>query len=227
MSVSDIMAGLMVIFLFIAIAYMKKVYDPAENVELSRSHLCKQLRIELEDKLILLGGEIDQENCLLIRFSEVAKYELAEVTVPKQLISSLQEFIPKYVSVLKDFEAKYPEMIEEIRIAGHTSSENHGSSSDLSFRSYVTNMKISQQRSHNVLETSLEILNEQRPDLREWVQYKLVSNGMSFRNRIKIGDSEVEDAAKSRRVEFVVKLNSYDAVRKIFESNQNHPVTAH
>ena len=82
-SISDVMAGLMVIFLFIAISYMKNINDQIGQIEglkvriesivdtyrNSQEALSKELQTEFEGDLVKWSGDLDMET-LSISFKE-------------------------------------------------------------------------------------------------------------------------------------------------------------
>lgn len=65
LSVSDLMTGLMIIFLFIAIAYIKKVdsnqtvlKDFVENKQTLHDKLIEKFKNEEKDSIITIGGDL-------------------------------------------------------------------------------------------------------------------------------------------------------------------------
>ena len=107
---------------------------------------------------------------------------------------------------------KYKNDIEEVRIEGHTSSEYLGSSVS---EAYIRNMKLSQDRTRNVLKYVLDITtgNNQK----NWLKQNLTSNGLSSSKLILNRDGS-ENKVASRRVEFRVKTNAEQSLNKIIKN---------
>ena len=138
-SISDVMAGLMVIFLFIAISYMLNVRLKADEIIVYKNEiesllnayknlqlaLYKELREEFEgtpNKKAQFRtewqGYLDMET-VSIRFKQ--PFLQGEATVSDTFKNILREFFPRYVAILT--KPDYKNDIAEIRIEGHTSSE--------------------------------------------------------------------------------------------------------
>jgi outer membrane protein OmpA-like peptidoglycan-associated protein len=115
----------------------------------------------------------------------------------------LKEFCPKFFSLIND-EISKSDQIKEIIIQGHTSPEWEGERS--TWRSYKRNLELSQDRARNVFILCFEIALEENPNL---LQSKIpnisTSTGYSFA-KVRYTNGKIDDE-KSRRVEFVVKLN--------------------
>ena len=148
-SISDVMAGLMVIFLFIAISYMlnvrlkadeiivyknevEKLLDAYKNLQ---SALYKELRAEFEGSYTkkiqfrnVWRGHLDMET-LSIRFQK--PFTQGDATVPIAFKNVLRNFFPRYVAILT--KPEYRNEVAEIRIEGHASSEWHGVGLDVAY----------------------------------------------------------------------------------------------
>ena len=120
MSVSDLMTGLMIIFLFIAIAYMRQVQENqtvlTDYVE-TRNKLHDKLQSEFKDRpedwQLVIGKDLSMKfNNPEVLFATGS----AELT-PK-FKSILDEFLPKYIDIL--INDSLCTRIKEIRIEGHT-----------------------------------------------------------------------------------------------------------
>lgn len=212
MSVADLMAGLMMVFILIVVFYSQTVAEAArrttglvkqwQNIEDSiHTELEREFRADLKK----WQAEIDRET-LSIRFMApdiLFPPNQAEIQPVFQEI--LADFMPRYIKIL---EGRFSEDIDEVRIEGHTSSEYGDLSSEDAF---IKNMELSQRRTRKVLEFSME-LNKLQNSL-PWMIKKLSANGLSSSKLIiKNG---IEDRAKSRRVEFTVRTKSRDQLNKI------------
>ncbi len=192
-SISDVMAGLMVIFLFIAISYMlnvrlkaneiivykdevEKLLDAYKNLQAA---LYKELRAEFEGDptkktqfRTVWRGYLDTET-LSIRFKK--PFTQGDATVPNAFKNVLRDFFPRYIAILT--KPEYRDGIAEIRIEGHTSSEWF--SQITGDEAYINNMELSQNRARNVLSYVLQMAHPKVTQNREWLKKKLTANGLS------------------------------------------------
>lgn len=213
-SISDMMAGLMVIFLFIAIVFIKDVLaenqrtkDIAFLWESKQEELYEKLAEEFRDDLPRWNAELHRET-LAIRFREPrVLFEQGESIVKADFKDILEDFFPRYIHLLSGFK----DHIDEVRIEGHTSSEwRDRVSGDVA---YFANMELSQDRTRAVLEYCLLL-----PDvfaLKEWSRSVLTANGLSSSRLILINGEE--QRVLSRRVEFRVRTNADEQIRRILE----------
>ena len=228
-SISDVMAGLMVIFLFIAISYMvdaneknKQITEQIKRItglkvkvaslldtyrNLQRA-LSEELQREFESDLVNWTGSLDMET-LSIRFKK--PFAQGDATVPNSFKNVLHDFFPRYTAILT--KPKYKNDIAEIRIEGHTSSEWFDTVGlDMA---YYNNMKLSQDRSRNVLKYVLEIRDLKIQD-KEWIKKYLTANGLSSSKLIFDSDGN-QNKEESRRVEFRVVTKSEKLIDEIKE----------
>lgn len=212
-SISDLMAVLMIVFLFIAIVYMKEVLKEAEEFQLLEDDIYTALYEEFEDDLADWNASIDKEK-LIISFSEprvffdTGQYELKPLF--KEI---LDNFFPRYLGVLRSFKNS----IEEIRIEGHTSTKWLKAEDEKD--AYFLNMELSQARTRNVLQYCLTLDESvwggmQRIIDELWARPKLTANGLSSSHLI-YDENGVENEEKSQRVVFRVKADSGETIRKL------------
>lgn len=222
LSVSDLMAGLMVIFLFIAIVYLRDVVAENERMEdIARTSqnreqaICQKLRDEFEKDLEEWGAQIGDEvsSCsLIIRFkSPDVLFETGSAELRPKFKKILEDFFPRYVKVL----ASFKESIEEVRIEGHTSSIWNDITSPE--EAYFLNMKLSQERTREVLRYSLEHTEVAKE--RPWLQPRLTANGLSS-SRLILDQDGNEDREKSRRVDFRILTDTRTEILRILEESQ-------
>ena len=225
-SISDVMAGLMVIFLFIAISYMVNANRKTERItelkdkvanlldayrNLQRA-LSEELQREFEDDLPKWTGYLDMET-LSIRFKK--PFAQGDAAVPNSFKNVLRDFFPRYIAILT--KPEYKDDIAEIRIEGHTSSEwHHEATLD---EAYFNNMELSQNRSRNVLRYVLGIKNPKISQNKAWIKENMTANGLSSSQPIldAIGELWVENKEESRRVEFRVVTKSEKLIDEIKE----------
>ncbi len=204
---SDLMTGLMMFFMLLAVVYMVKVEADSQKVkqiailyDQLRTDLYKDLEKEFKHDLVKWGAELDKD--LTIRFKEPdVLFDQGLADLKPKFQNILSDFFPRYVSILKS--AKYKDSIQEIRIEGHTSSMwNNQSSTD---EAYFQNMELSQSRTRSTLKYVLSLPNvlEEKP----WLKRFLTANGLSSSKAV-LESNGVENVARSRRVEFRVKTDA-------------------
>jgi len=216
LSVSDLMAGLMVFFLFIAILYIQPLQrikiDVEEIVtawEEGETLLFEALQEEFSSDLEPWNAEIDREE-LSIRFkSPKVLFDPGSSQVRPEFQVILQDFFPRYLGVLQPFYEKG--LIEEIRIEGHTSSAWIAASDD---EAYFLNLELSQDRTRAVLEYALKLSGAEPYD--DWARSLITANGLSS-SRLILTPAGIEDPERSRRVEFRVKTTTEDRLREILD----------
>lgn len=192
-SISDVMAGLMVIFLFVAISYMLNVHHKTKQIikheetiqrlldeyKNLKEELAKDLQIEFEGDPnnpkpsdANWQGYLNMDT-LTIGFKQ--PFQVGGEIVPEGFEEVLTDFFPRYIAILS--KADYREEIEEIRIEGHTSSEWLDEVPiDVAF---INNMELSQNRARNVLDYVLEIDDPQIFRNKIWLKKKVTANGLS------------------------------------------------
>ena len=215
LSVSDLMAGLMVIFLFIAITYIRPVVETQNRIrdivvawKDSEVEIHDALRQEFEDDLPKWHAELDRET-LSIRFrAPDVLFDAGTANLQPEFKSILDNFFPRYLKVLHVFQGA----IAEVRIEGHTSSEwEEAATND---EAYFKNMALSQARTRSALEYALglPLVNP----FKEWAQAHLTANGLSSSQLVYRGSQE--DKIRSRRVEFRVRTNSKEQIVRVLET---------
>ena len=220
-SISDLMAVLMIVFLFIAIVYMKEVLKEAKQFQLLEDKIYSALYEEFEEDLASWNASIDKEK-LIISFSEPRVFfNSGEDELKPRFKEILNSFFPRYLGVLRSFKAS----IEEIRIEGHTSTKWLDAENEQD--AYFKNMELSQSRTRNVLKHCLNIddffwgnIPMQKMIDELWARPKLTANGLSSSHLIKDSEGK-EDEARSQRVVFRVKADSGETIRKLLLSNEN------
>ena len=225
-SISDMMAGLMVIFLFIAISYMLHIRADKEKIEADKekieqiavtyqklqSDLYTDLEEEFKDDLDKWNAVLNKQT-LSIRFKEPeVLFEQGATEVRPAFKKILDDFFPRYIQILR--RPKYINDIAEIRIEGHTSSEWHAGISPEA--AYIRNMELSQERTRSVLEYVLQIPYQ---DIRDWLTRYLTANGLSSSKLITYPDSR-ENRGESRRVEFRVRTNAEKRIVEIIRRGE-------
>ena len=209
-SIADMMAGLMIVFLFIAIINLKDQLDKLKSFDILQDKIYNKLYEEFKDDLEKWTAEIDKDT-LTISFREPRiQFNTGSSEVKNEFKLILNDFFPRYLDVLYEFNKS----IDEIRIEGHTSSKWEAAVSQDD--AYLKNMSLSQDRSKSVLMYSLGLnlrLNK------GWAKELIAANGMSF-SKLILTSEDLEDEIRSQRTEFRVKVDSKNFIinlRKYFK----------
>lgn len=214
-SVSDLMAGLMMVFLFIAVIYAKDANQRASNVteivtEWQDSELAiySALQKEFESDLRKWNAEIEKET-LTIRFlSPEVLFHRGSSELEQRFQEILLDFMPRYIELLHN---KFKDEIVEVRIEGHTSSEWSNGTHET--EAFILNMKLSQERTRTVLSFSMGIQGLEK--LNPWMRKTVSANGLSSARLIM--KNEIENRERSRRVEFTIRTKTKEALFKILD----------
>lgn len=225
-SISDMMAGLMVIFLFVALSFMLDAQQKKNIIKVDRDRIkeiavtYQRLQNDLYDDLYQeFEGDLEEWDAtidkptLSVRFhAPDVLFEVGSAELQERFIRILNDFFPRYVGILT--QEKYRTDIEEIRIEGHTSSEWTESVSPK--EAYILNMELSQDRTRSVLEYVLNLQTAPVPREREWTQQRLTANGLSS-SKLRFKNDSEEDKIQSRRVEFRVRTNAEKRIVRIIQ----------
>ena len=222
---ADLMTVLMVIFLFISLAYMglvqfqKKQQDKIfEEYKQTKENLYNELKETFKNDFQKWNLELDKD--LSIKFTNPqVLFDEGKSDVTPTFQNILKEFLPKYLSVV--MQDKYKDKIAEIRIEGHTNKKPINKTND----PYIDNMELSQNRARNVLGflrqqdcfIQLQITKKDR------LQYWLTANGLSYgrtidaNSNLTFNSNTTIDPNKSRRVEFRIVTTSELLVQKVID----------
>ncbi len=215
LSVSDLMAGLMMVFLFVSIALMRdamierdKIKDVAVAYQENQVALYDALTAEFEPDLKRWDAAIERDTLSFQFKSPDVLFDTGKITLKPAFRAILGDFFPRYLSVLLHFR----DSIDEVRIEGHTSSvwNNDSTEEDAYFR----NMELSQGRTRVVLSYvySLPDVEEER----SWIKNRIAAVGFSSSRLVRAPDGS-EDRERSRRVSFRVITNAETQIRTILE----------
>ena len=224
LGIADMMAGLMMIFLFIAVVFMLSVQhskneierqknamaDIALMVERNRQQLHQELLQTFASDLTQWNADILADNTVRFNAPNVL-FKQGKSTLRPKFTAILQSFFPRYISILQ----RYRDDIEAIRIEGHTSSD--WLNADMATR-YLENVKLSQKRALSTLTYCYNLLKTSE-EQRVWLQQVLRANGLSFAKLIRNADGS-ENPDKSRRVEFKVVTKTEQKLYQILERSK-------
>jgi outer membrane protein OmpA-like peptidoglycan-associated protein len=223
---SDLMTGLMMMFLLISVIFMLKVEADSLLVksansrmreiallyEQMKTQLYVDLREEFKNDLVRWDAEVLPDATVRFKAPDVL-FAIGQAELRPKFKETLDEFFPRYVAILGS--AKYAESIEEVRIEGHTSG------SWLAARSYeeayFQNLALSQERTRNTLHYILTL-----PSISskvQWLLPRISATGLSYSRRIFDLNGQ-EDSARSQRVEFRVRTDAETKISKILETTR-------
>jgi outer membrane protein OmpA-like peptidoglycan-associated protein len=219
---SDLMTGLMMIFMLVAIVFMLQVKrDEAKIVDAQnrvreiatsytdlRGQLYEELSSEFKNDLPRWRASIKPD--LTIRFEEpTVQFDTGTSVVKDSFKAILNSFFPRYIRILRS--AKYAEAIDEVRIEGHTSAIWKNLAPE---QAYYENMRLSQDRARSVLMHVFAIPAIRDDETLRWILARVTANGLSSAHRLFLPDG-AEDFVGSQRVEFRVRTAAEDQLSKI------------
>ncbi len=236
LAIGDLMSGLMVLFLFIAIVFLNPLLEAREEALATAKRIeTEQARVrqivvafrEAEDALLdgleqefrndwrRWNAELDRP-LLTVRFrAPDVLFAAGAAELSPEFRRILADFLPRYTAILW----RYREHIEEIRIEGHTSSEWTGAAN--ATEAFFRNMALSQERTRSVLEFWFKQALE--PDRREWLTRTVTANGLSSSRLVRRADG-TEDRDRSRRVEFRIATRARARVLTVLEEMERAEV---
>jgi outer membrane protein OmpA-like peptidoglycan-associated protein len=216
-SLSDLMTGLMMMFMLIAVSYMVMVEEKNSKIkqvvilyDKTKKELYSDLHSEFKKDLENWGAELHDDLTLSFQEPEVL-FDTGSDNLKPKFKNILKDFFPRYVKIITS--EKYKNAIQEIRIEGHTSSFwNLETQKD---EAYFKNMQLSQSRTRTTLSYLFNI-----PSIKnniEWLRKYVTANGLSS-SRIILNEDGTENANKSQRVEFRVRTDAESRIATIIES---------
>lgn len=213
-SISDLMSGLMLVFLCIAVLFMQQFMqqqvEMADNYEKVKRELVAELHQEFDDDLERWDAEIIDAT-LTVRFrNPEALFRDGDYKLKQQFEDILEEFFPRLVTIA--YEPKFREHIQEVRVEGHTSS--FWTARAGVEEAYINNMWLSQMRAFSVLKYALGLEGLGAPP--DWLQARLRGNGLSSSDLINDASGN-EDPRRSRRVEFRVVTDAEAQMKELQE----------
>lgn len=215
-AVSDLMAGLMMVFMLISIVFMinveterNKIRDIAILYDTLRTQLYDDLLHEFEADMAIWGAELDRDLAFRFNNSDVL-FDQGATQLKPEFRAILNDFFPRYLRIIT--QDKYRDDILEVRIEGHTSSAWLGAVD--ADDAYIRNMNLSQQRTRSTLAFLLG-LDSVAVD-KQWLKSHLTANGLSSAKVVYDEQgNELEDL--SRRVEFRVRTDADSRIATILE----------
>ena len=220
-SISDMMSGIMMIFVMIAVAFMVTLENEKKQLEIQNEKMkilaqnYSNLQQELYEDLMEEFGKdlkkwdafIDEDTTIRFQKQDIL-FGLGQKKVKERFQNILDDFFPRYIAIL--YREKYRDSIEEIRIEGHTSKDWEGAQS--LERRYLGNAELSQERSFQVLKYCFSLASI--ASKREWLIGLLRANGVSFAKPLSSDEL-------SRRVEFQASFKANEQILKILQVGKN------
>lgn len=211
---ADLMTGLMMVFLLVAVAFMVKVEADSHRIKQvailykqSRTELYDDLKKEFAKDLPKWGAELHRN--LTIRFNEPdVLFATGSSDIKPRFKTILDDFFPRYIKILDS--KKYRNLVREVRIEGYTSSIWQDLPPD---QAYFQNMRLSQDRTRSTLQyvLSLAAVQSRLP----WLRSHIIAIGYSSSKPIESHGKE--DYARSQRVEFRVRTDAEARIARIIE----------
>ena len=215
----------MVIFLFVAIAYMIQVQknqsamtEYVETKQKLHEKLVREFAADTARWRMVVGKDLS------MKFKEPeVLFKLGSGTLEPKFKEILDEFIPRYLDILLNDTLRTK--IQEIRIEGHTDTLRMVKFGQ---DSYLSNILLSQERAYNVLRYIREMSSFQKytKEQKKMLDYWFTANGLSYGKALDAeGDYAFRtgkpiDMEMSRRVEFRIVTNG-DSILESFVTKIN------
>lgn len=224
MSVSDLMTGLMIIFLFVAIAYMIQVKENqnvlTDYVE-TKNHLHDKLVNEFEGDTAKWQMAIGKDLSMKFNNPQVL-FATGSYQLTPQFCEILDEFIPRYLDILLN--DSLSSKIQEIRIEGHT---DNVPAPMFGTDPFMANIKLSQLRSYSVLDyiRNMQSYQAYSEDKKQKLEFWFTANGLSYGKSIDANGNYTAisgqpiDCDKSRRVEFRLVTEGEEVLENFVKQN--------
>lgn len=225
MSVSDLMTGLMIIFLFVAVSYMVKVQDNQSvltNYVDTKKNLHEKLVSEFAGDTAKWQMSIGKD--LTMKFENpTVLFASGEWELSDPFKDILEEFLPRYFNILlKD---TLRDRIQEIRIEGHT---DDVPIPKLDQDPYIANIILSQRRALSVVKYFRELpaFQEYTEEEQRLIEYWLTANGFSYGKSLDengtytmLSGSPI-NRELSRRVEIRIVTSGDEILESFVEKNE-------
>jgi outer membrane protein OmpA-like peptidoglycan-associated protein len=231
-SFSDIMTGLMAIFLFISISYMWELQKKQrerdklfEEFKQTKEQLYNELEYAFEDDF--KEWQVVMEKDLSIKFiNHRVLFASGEINPPDSFKRILDKFLPYYFDIL--LQEKYQRKIYEIRIEGHTDTVP---APRFDGDPYIGNIKLSQQRSAEVLKyfRNMSYYKDLPKDKQQQLQFWITANGLSYgrtldsNKQLSYISGKHDNNDLSRRVEFKIVTTTEKLIEDVIKDISNVP----
>ena len=208
LSIGDLMIALCALLALATVIFAIQLQEAQEKLKertwayvVLQRELREAFHEEFDKDLKKWDAEITEEGVIKFNKTEVL-FTKERAELQEQYKQILSDFFPRLIALL--YQPRFRDNIEEIRIEGHTAVDRFMSKD----KDYITGMKLSQQRTTNVMLFCLDTVPEQR----EWVQKNIAAIGYSNSRSIK-DNVTITKKESSRRVDFRINTKA-DAVLK-------------
>lgn len=225
-SFSDVMTGLMIIFLFISISYMLEVQKKQkerdeifEEFKATKEELYNEINKEFKADFQKWQVKLDKD--LSIKFTNPdVLFNSGETDIRPKFDTILNSFLPRYFNII--LQDKYKDKLAEIRIEGHT---DKVPAPKYDQDPYIANLILSQLRSTSVVKyfRNMDYYKNLPQEKTALIQYLLTANGLSYgrtvdnNGELTVLTGKTIDNDKSRRVEFRIITTSEKLVEKVLK----------
>ena len=224
LSVSDLMTGLMVIFLFVAIAYISRVQ---KNQSVLTDYV--ETKNEMHDKLVkefagdTLKWQMAIGKDLTMKFKNpTVLFATGSYELTPDFKNILDEFLPRYFNILLN--DSLSNKIQEIRIEGHT---DDVPIPRYDADPYIANAMLSQQRALSVIRyiRQMQAYKDYTPEKQYQLEFWLTANGLSYGKAVDSNGEFIQKSGKpidkdlSRRVEFRIVTTGDEVLENFVKQN--------
>lgn len=220
--ITDLMTSLAVIFILLFTAYVTKVSETESQAKVQEpvperktAHaMAEDIKGQLRDHFQRFDLSLDADpadpNVLRIVVPEqLLNFEFGKGTLSSVADRFLVESMPTYAGLLC---GALRDKIDSLVIEGHT--DDRGSD--------IHNLRLSQERSLNVMVKSLQVIEERVPWTSRCFQEKTSASGRG-RQDLVMDDASVPNRDKSRRVVFKIRLRAGDSVPELDRAMESKP----
>jgi outer membrane protein OmpA-like peptidoglycan-associated protein len=218
---ADLMTVLMVIFLFISLAYMAQQEEIVNDYQQSKKAIYSELDSTFREDFKKWNVGLDKD--LSIKFNNPqVLFDVGSDYVKDSFQVILTNFIPKYLAIV--MQPKYKDNIGEIRIEGHTDTKPTYKTDD----PYIDNVILSQNRSLQVLKffRKLPCFTELPKEDKKRLQFWLTANGLSYgrtldnSGQLTFPSDNLPNEELSRRVEFRIVTTSEKLIDRLKQKKE-------
>ena len=205
-SFTDLMTSLAVIFILLLCTFMNNAFEESQS---TRSMIVGKLQQQLKDyvvKGVLVESDPNDPLALLILVPEdLLAFAVDRFEIPPKGKDFLVGFVPKLTDTI--YNEEFRNDISSVVVEGHTDSQGTD----------THNLKLSQNRSMEVVSESITIMENQVVDRHhEKIDYflrVLSASGRGKQDLIMVKGKE--DPDKSRRVVFKIRVRSFEEKKVI------------
>ena len=225
-SFSDIMTGLMVLFMFIALSYILEVQKKQNEINViikeykqTQAKIYNELDRTFTDRFKNYNLKVNPDLSIQITDADAlfpVQFYDQEVELTDRFQNFLNEFTPLFYGIiLKD---EYTDDISEVRIEEHTGIQTPDKEFDNDY--YQKMLILSQKRSNKVLNymMGLNYYNALNDKQKNFLRYITTANGLAYgkalddEGKFKYSTGKNIHNYKSMRVEFRIVTNSQKVV---------------